>query len=242
MSRLTEAVQGTPAALRAGQAPGRRAKLRNSEWAHGFNQRPRFEQVVGYLERNEPLLDQPGRKAQHCRRRAGGSGPHRRRGRGTPSRAGLPLSAAPGRSHLESVASSDAAAFFLLSKKIQNGHILERREQLRPVLKAARKTHFSEFAVFSAFCTKNGVVTKTGNIGKTFSGLKNLAVLQGFGTKNPNELGWYKLPFLTTPGGARRGFLRLRAACAYALLRNSFSETWGSFARQQQPLPSLCYL
>ena len=32
-------------------------------WAHGFNQRPRFEQVVGYLERNEPLLDQPDRKA-----------------------------------------------------------------------------------------------------------------------------------------------------------------------------------
>ena len=32
--------------------------------AHGFNQRPRFEQAVGYLERNEPLpLDQPGRKA-----------------------------------------------------------------------------------------------------------------------------------------------------------------------------------
>ena len=29
----------------------------------GFNQRPRFEQVVGYLERNEPLLDQPDRKA-----------------------------------------------------------------------------------------------------------------------------------------------------------------------------------
>ena len=29
-------------------------------------------------------------------------------------------------------------------------------------------------------CSKNGVVTKTG---KTFSGLKNLAVLQGFGTK-----------------------------------------------------------
>ena len=29
-----------------------------------FNQRPRFEQVVGYLERNEPLpLDQPDRKA-----------------------------------------------------------------------------------------------------------------------------------------------------------------------------------
>ena len=58
----------------------------------------------------------------------------------------------------------------------------------------ARKTHFSEFAVFSAFCTKNGVVTQTGDIGKTFSGLKNLAVLQGFGTKNPNELGWYKQP------------------------------------------------
>ena len=32
--------------------------------AHGFNQRPRFEQEVGYLERNEPLpLDQPDRKA-----------------------------------------------------------------------------------------------------------------------------------------------------------------------------------
>ena len=32
--------------------------------AHGFNQRPRFEQVAGYLERNEPLpLDQPDRKA-----------------------------------------------------------------------------------------------------------------------------------------------------------------------------------
>ena len=146
--------------------------------AHGFNQRPRFEQVVGYLERNEPLpLDQPDRKAtsfitshfylddfvqssedpnpqplqhtplqaipeegfrtpaeatdedvrlarryqggrprgrragqqragaalhhgppaQRCRRRAGGSGPQRRRGRGARSRAGFPLSAAPGR-------------------------------------------------------------------------------------------------------------------------------------------------
>ena len=154
---------------------------------HGFSQRPRFEQVVGYLERNEPLpLNQPDRKAtsfitshfylddfvqssedpnprplqhtplqaipkegfrtpaegmdedvrlarryqgyggtrfveddlagdpeagalagaalhhgpsaQHCRRRAGGSGPHRRRGGGTCSRAGFPLSAAPGRS------------------------------------------------------------------------------------------------------------------------------------------------
>ena len=148
--------------------------------AHGFNQRPRFEQVAGYLERNEPLLDQPDRKAtsfvtshfylddfvqssedpnprplqhthqfarkasalpqrprtrtcgwrggtkgtaepallrttwrprgrragqqragaalhhgppaQHCRRRSGGSGPHRRRGRGARSRA-VPLSA-----------------------------------------------------------------------------------------------------------------------------------------------------
>ena len=32
-----------------------------------------------------------------CRRRAGGSGPHRRRGGGARSRAGFPLSAAPGR-------------------------------------------------------------------------------------------------------------------------------------------------
>ena len=38
--------------------------------AHGFNQRPRFEQVVGYLERNEPLpLDQPDRKATPSARR-----------------------------------------------------------------------------------------------------------------------------------------------------------------------------
>ena len=66
-----------------------------------------------------------------------------------------------------------------------------------------KKTHFSEFAVFSAFCTKNGAVTLTGDIGKTFSGLKNLAVLQGFGTKNQNELGWYRQTFLTTLSGAR---------------------------------------
>ena len=37
---------------------------------------------------------------------------------------------------------------------------------------------------FSAVCTKNGVVTLTGDIGKTFSGLKNLAVLQ---PKIPNN-------------------------------------------------------
>ena len=60
------------------------------------------------------------------------------------------------------------------------------------------KTHFSEFAVFSAFCTKNGVVTKTGDIGKTFSGLENYAVLSRFGTKKPNELGYYRQTFLTT--------------------------------------------
>ena len=47
-----------------------------------------------------------------------------------------------------------------------------------------KKTHFSEFAVFSAFCTKNGVVTLTGDIGKTFSGLKNLAV---WGPKTPKN-------------------------------------------------------
>ena len=60
------------------------------------------------------------------------------------------------------------------------------------------KTHFSEFAVFSAFCTKNGVVTKTGDIGKTFSGLKNLAVLQGFFAKIRKLIGDYKPLFLTT--------------------------------------------
>ena len=32
--------------------------------AHGFNQQPRFEQVVGYIERGEPLpLDPPDRNA-----------------------------------------------------------------------------------------------------------------------------------------------------------------------------------
>ena len=77
----------------------------------------------------------------------------------------------------------------------ENERIWRPRQQKR---RRTRKTHFSEFPVFSAFCTKNGVVTKTGDIGKTFSGLKNLAVLQGFGTKNPNELGWCKLMFLTT--------------------------------------------
>ena len=53
---------GAPAALRAGQRRGvERAAGEVAQ--HGFNQRPRFEQVVGYLERNEPLLDQPDRKA-----------------------------------------------------------------------------------------------------------------------------------------------------------------------------------
>ena len=66
---------GPSAALRACRAQGRRTRSGRScravtlkemktLWAHGFSQRPRFEQVVGYLERNEPLpLDQPDRKA-----------------------------------------------------------------------------------------------------------------------------------------------------------------------------------
>ena len=36
--------------------------------------------------------------------------------------------------------------------------------------------------------------------------------------------------------GALRGPAGRRAACSYALLRNSFSGKWGSFARQQRPL------
>ena len=32
--------------------------------AHGFSQRPRFEQVVGYLERNEPLPGPAGTPAE----------------------------------------------------------------------------------------------------------------------------------------------------------------------------------
>ena len=62
------AAPGTPAALRVGRAPGRgtgggrSCAIVNEDAC--FNQRPRFEQVVGYLERNEPLpLDQPDRKA-----------------------------------------------------------------------------------------------------------------------------------------------------------------------------------
>ena len=69
------APSGTSAALRARRAQGRRTRSGRSCRAvthkemktlrsHGFNQRPRFEQVAGYLERNEPLpLDQPDRKA-----------------------------------------------------------------------------------------------------------------------------------------------------------------------------------
>ena len=33
--------------------------------AHGFSQRPRFEQVVGYLERNEPLPKPAGPQGHH---------------------------------------------------------------------------------------------------------------------------------------------------------------------------------
>ena len=58
--------------------------------------------------------------------------------------------------------------------------------------------NFSELAVLSAFCTKNGAVTKTGDIGKTFSWMENLAVLQGFGTQKPKLIGRYKVMFLTT--------------------------------------------
>ena len=62
---------GTPAALRAGRAPGRgtgggRSCATVNEDAPGarLQPAPAFEQVVGYLERNEPLpLDQPDRKA-----------------------------------------------------------------------------------------------------------------------------------------------------------------------------------
>ena len=61
-----------------------------------------------------------------------------------------------------------------------------------------KKTHFSELAVFSAFCTKNGVVTKTGDIGKTFSWLKNLLFWSVLGPTIPLELGYYRQSVLTT--------------------------------------------
>ena len=75
-ARLQQAQAGAGGPGRREPADGGRAppgtpatQLHNGEemktlWAHGRNQRPRFEQVVGYLERNEPLpLDQPDRKA-----------------------------------------------------------------------------------------------------------------------------------------------------------------------------------
>ena len=69
VSRLTEAVHRQVPQLRYARAKRRGAAGEVAQQqmktlrAHGFNQRPRFEQVVGYLERNEPLLDQPDRKA-----------------------------------------------------------------------------------------------------------------------------------------------------------------------------------
>ena len=73
VSRLTEAVHRQVPQLRYARAERRGVERAAGEVAqqqtktlraHGFNQRPRFEQVVGYLERNEPLpLDQPDRKA-----------------------------------------------------------------------------------------------------------------------------------------------------------------------------------
>ena len=47
---------------------------------HGFNQRPRFEQVVGYLERNEPLP--PASAAHASASNSRGRLPHFRRGHG----------------------------------------------------------------------------------------------------------------------------------------------------------------
>ena len=69
MSRLAEAVHRQVPQLRYARAERRGVERATDKEmktlrAHGFNQRPRFEQAVGYLERNEPLpLDQPDRKA-----------------------------------------------------------------------------------------------------------------------------------------------------------------------------------
>ena len=60
VSRLTEAVHRQVPQLRYARAPsgGRSCAVTGKEMktlrAHGFNQRPRFEQVVGYIERAEP--------------------------------------------------------------------------------------------------------------------------------------------------------------------------------------------
>ena len=63
---------------------------------------------------------------------------------------------------------------------------------------SGQKTDFGARPFSALFCTKNGAVTKTGDIGKTFSWLKNLAVVQGFWTRKPKLIGDYKLSFLTT--------------------------------------------
>ena len=56
VSRLTEAVHRQVPQLRYARAERRGVeRAAKTLRAHGFNQRPRFEQAVGYLERNEPL-------------------------------------------------------------------------------------------------------------------------------------------------------------------------------------------
>ena len=88
-----------------------------------------------------------------------------------------------------------------------------------------KKRAFRSWPFSALFAPKNGAVTKTGDIGKTFSRLENLAVLQGLGTKKPNELGCYKLSFLTTscaacgaPGAACASASCASASCASGAL------------------------
>ena len=57
---------------------------------------------------------------------------------------------------------------------------------------------FGKFAVLRIFSTKNGAVTKTGDIGKTFSRMENVAVLQGFSTQKRKLIGYYRPMFLAT--------------------------------------------
>ena len=56
---------------------------------------------------------------------------------------------------------------------VENEHLLSDR-------KKRTFREFGKFAVLSTFSAQKGAVTLTGDIGKTFSRMENLAVLEGF--------------------------------------------------------------
>ena len=57
---------------------------------------------------------------------------------------------------------------------------------------------FGKLAVLSTFSAQKGAVTSNGDIGKTFSRMRNLAVVEGFSGQNRKLIGYYRPMFLTT--------------------------------------------